>query len=48
MFFGGQGGFPFHNNGPNNANVDNNKFYDLLGGDSVIVDTRTMEYVKKI
>ena len=29
MFFGGQGGFPFHNNGPN-ANVDNNKFYDLL------------------
>ena len=31
MFFGGQGGFPFHNNnGPNN-NVDNSKFYNLLG-----------------
>ena len=30
MFFGGQGGFPF-NNGPNNSNVDNKKFYELLG-----------------
>ena len=48
MFFGGQGGgFPFHNNGPNNANVDNKKFYELLGVEKDAEESQIKKAYKK-
>ena len=46
MFFGGQGGFPF-NNGPNNSNVDNKKFYELLGVEKDAEDSQIKKAYKK-
>ena len=46
MFFGGQGGFPF-NNGPNNENVDNKKFYELLGVEKDAEESQIKKAYKK-
>lgn len=47
MFFGGQGGFPFQNNGPNNTNVDNKKFYELLGVEKDAEESQIKKAYKK-